>query len=524
MIELTQWWDTVKDELNGEWLILGKGPTLGDYRPETDTRPVIALNHVILQYQATVAHAIDLDVVADCEEAIEKNARFLLMPLVPNVNCLACGQTLDQFFDVLPVLRKLDAEQRLVWYWLQNGLSENLKPNLNTPSIRPKYFSVEAVINILGELKIKSVRSYGIDGGSSYASQFKKLEKKTLLKNGRTSFDAQFDEILLLTKKYSMDYKPMTDPMRIFVGTDDSQIVAAKVLEHSIKKYASRPVQVVHMLNLPYPKISNPNVKPGTNFSFARFLIPELAGFRGRAMYVDADMQVFADVAELWGIPFNDQTVLCTRQDYIPEVWQVKNCPFTPGRQMSVMLLDCDRLDWQIVPIIEQLNRGDFTYKELLTQLSIISPDQIRDDLDPGWNCLEYFDKDRTKLLHYTSVPTQPWKNKSNPLAEIWMEGFREACRDGAVTLEDVGRAVVEGHVRIELLEEARKIYAELNVNTHAEISPIDAAREELWNAVHRLARVEQELAGIKRSLPYRAYSLLRRNITRFGLSRSVER
>jgi Glycosyl transferase family 8 len=512
VIELSQWWDTVKHELDGEWLILGKGPTLGDYRPESNPRPVIALNHVVLQHQVTVAHAIDLDVVADCEDAIDKNARFLLMPLVPNANCLPCGKTLDQFFSVLPILRKLDAEQRLVWYWLENDLSENLKPNLNTPSIRPKYFSIEAVIIILGELKVKSVRSYGIDGGSSYASQFKKLEQKTLLKNGRASFDAQFDEISLITKRYCMDYKPMTEPMKIFIGTDDSQIVAAKVLEHSIMKHASRPVQVVHMLNLAYPKITNPNVKPGTNFSFSRFRIPELAGFRGRAMYVDADMQVFADVAELWDIPFNDHTVLCTRQDYIPEVWQGKNCPFTPGRQMSVMLLDCDRLDWQIAPIIDRLNRGDYTYKELLTQLCIVSPDLIRDDIDPGWNCLEYFDEKKTKLLHYTSVPTQPWKNNSNSLAGVWMAGFAEACRDGAVTLEEVGRAVVEGHVRIELLEVARKIHAELNVDSNAPFSPIDAARE------------EQELAGIKRSLPYKAYSVLRRSIARFGLSRSAER
>ncbi len=143
-------------------------------------------------------------------------------------------------------------------------------------------------------------------------------------------------------------------------------------------------------------------------------------------MYVDADMQVFSDVAELWDVPFNDQTVLCTRQDYIPEVWRGRNRPFTPGRQMSVMLLDCDRLDWRIAPIIAGLNHGDYTYKELLTQLCIVPPEQIRDDLDPGWNCLEYFDKDKTKLLHYTCVPTQPWKNKDNPLAELWVEALKK--------------------------------------------------------------------------------------------------
>ncbi len=43
-----------------------------------------------------------------------------------------------------------------------------------------------------------------------------------------------------------------------------------------------------------------------TGFSFSRFQIPKLAGYKGRALYLDADMQVFGDIAELWDIPFDD--------------------------------------------------------------------------------------------------------------------------------------------------------------------------------------------------------------------------
>ncbi len=133
------------------------------------------------------------------------------MPLVPNVNCLPGGKTLDEFFNVLPVLRKLDADNRLIWYWLEHSLTKKLKPRVKTPSIRPKNFSVEAVINILGELGVKAVRSYGIDGGASYRPNSVILRKGLCSKMvGRPSI--LFDEIASITKRFSMDYQPCSEP------------------------------------------------------------------------------------------------------------------------------------------------------------------------------------------------------------------------------------------------------------------------------------------------------------------------
>src|SRR5262245_39672731 len=130
------------------------------------------------------------------------------------------------------------------------------------------------------------------------------------------------------------------EPMRIFVGTDESQMVACRVLEHSIRKHTSRPVEVVPMLNVPVPTPRDPANRPRTGFSFSRFLIPKLCGYKGRALYLDADMQVFADVAELFDAPFGNHKVLCTNQPYVPDAWK-GNGYFHPGRQMSVMMLDC---------------------------------------------------------------------------------------------------------------------------------------------------------------------------------------
>ncbi len=87
MKELTQCWREING-VSGTWLILGKGPTsqrihefdLGHYR-------TLSLNHAIREVSVEVASVIDMDVITDCGEAIDKNAKFLLMPRYPHVNC-----------------------------------------------------------------------------------------------------------------------------------------------------------------------------------------------------------------------------------------------------------------------------------------------------------------------------------------------------------------------------------------------------------------------------------------------------
>lgn len=43
---------------------------------------------------------------------------------------------------------------------------------------------------------------------------------------------------------------------------------------------------------------------------------------QGRALSIDCDMQAFGDMAELWQIPFQDATVLCTNQPEPPDQWR----------------------------------------------------------------------------------------------------------------------------------------------------------------------------------------------------------
>ena len=114
-------------------------------------------------------------------------------------------------------------------------------------------------------------------------------------------------------------------------------------------------------------------------------------------------MLVFSDIAELWDLPMEKYRVLCSRQDEPPPTW-TNNPHFQPGRQMSVMLLDCDRLDWKIDEIVRGLDEGRYNYRQLLCDLCIVPPHEVGETMPAEWNCLEHFQAGRTRLLHYTDM------------------------------------------------------------------------------------------------------------------------
>ena len=443
VIELTQWMESFAVHQK-PWLILGKGPTFSEFKNvDASEYNTLSLNHVVRQTKVDVAHMIDADVAEDCADELYNNCQYLVMPWHPHVKNDPTSKTLADFVAEIPVLKKLDEENRLVWYNLSSA-----KPKDNSPTIQAKFFSAEAALNILGQAGVKKVRSLGVDGGRGYSGAFADLETKTMLANGHGSFDNQTAEINAISKKWGIDYAPLSEPMRVFVGTDESQMVATRVLEYSIRKFATRPVTVHPMLNLPIPKPKHHKNRGRTGFSFARFVIPELCGYRGRGLYTDADMQVFSDLAELWDIPFNEQRILCTNQPETPKAWQKPGQHFHPGRQMSVMLLDCERLDWKIDEIIKGMDDEKYTYQDLLFEMCIVPENEIADRIPPEWNCLEWWEKDVSKLTHYTVVPTQPWKNDENPNRHIWEEDYRAAVAAGAVDAKEVLAGIRAGHLK----------------------------------------------------------------------------
>lgn len=226
-------------------------------------------------------------------------------------------------------------------------------------------------------------------------------------------------------------------PIKIFVASTLSEWLPMKVLEFSIKETTSYPVEVSAIYTfcrtIPVPQaIKN---RPRTPFSFQRFLIPELCDYSGKAIYLDADMQVFRDITELWNHDFfgcDLQTVHEAKQ----------------GRrgQFSVMLLDCESLGWDIEQIVADLDAGKLNYESLMYEMKVAK--KVGKDISSDWNSLERYDEGKTSLLHYTDMNTQPWISTANPLGYLWIGCLRRAIQSGFINLEELEREVKSGHVR----------------------------------------------------------------------------
>lgn len=98
--------------------------------------------------------------------------------------------------------------------------------------------------------------------------------------------------------------------LRVFIGRDPRQPIAYNVLADSIVQRASRPVSIT-ALSLKTLPITRRGL---TEFTFSRWLVPFLCGYEGKALFLDADMVVTADIAELFAVDMRHHQVLVNKE------------------------------------------------------------------------------------------------------------------------------------------------------------------------------------------------------------------
>jgi hypothetical protein len=416
------------------WLVLGKGPSFSLLDAmDTSVYHTFGLNHVVLETRVDIAHAIDIDVVEHCAQVLPERAGHLAMPWVPHVRNKPGARTLPQWIELMPVLAELAAQGRLLWYNKTGS-----RPHCDSPVVRVMRFSAEAPYALLGMAGARTIRSLGIDGGASYANSFQGLP--TLLANRRDSFDSQFDEIARSVSIYGLDAAPLNvpGPVRIYVAATEEQALSVKVLEYSIRKHASMSVQVMplYQADIPIPQPRDLENRPRTPFSFQRFLIPQIAGDAGRAIYLDSDMQVMTDIRGLWEKDMQGMGLV-----------SVAPAPGSGRRpQYSVMLLDCGRLRWRIDAIVHALDEGRLDYEGLMQRMAITQTQAA--SIEPEWNSLEQYIAGKTKLVHYTDMDTQPWVYAMHPFGHVWVRYLIEAVESGFISLDEIREHIARGYVR----------------------------------------------------------------------------
>jgi hypothetical protein len=115
----------------------------------------------------------------------------------------------------------------------------------------------------------------------------------------------------------------MTDrPFPVYVGWDSREEIAYEVCRHSLLARASVPVTVAPIKQEElraqglYRRERDPLAS--TQFTYTRFFVPHLAGYRGWALFCDGDFLWLADLKGLIDLIDDRFAVMCVHHDHRP--------------------------------------------------------------------------------------------------------------------------------------------------------------------------------------------------------------
>ena len=189
---------------------------------------------------------------------------------------------------------------------------------------------------------------------------------------------------------------------KIFIGYDERQTVAYNVLQYSILQHATRPVQIspLKLSTLPI------TVTGLTPFTYSRFLVPYLCGYKGWAVYLDCDMLLQSDITSLF--------------DHIDSAF-------------SMRLVKHSRLfEWTSMVLFNNAQCGVLTPEyieeesQALYELGWL-PEEAIGTLPAEWNHLVGYDAPNpdAKLIHFTKgIPCHP-QTRDGEYAKAWESAQR---------------------------------------------------------------------------------------------------
>lgn len=193
--------------------------------------------------------------------------------------------------------------------------------------------------------------------------------------------------------------------IRVFVGcaANHEDAESQQVLEWSIRKNTNRPVDIVWMqLSKDPESFWYSDGDKGwqtdlwaTPFSAFRWSIPAYCGFEGRAIYMDSDVILKADIGELW-----DQELLPGKAVLARGEGSWRYC---------VSLWDCAAVASQIMPL-DQLRSNAQAHKIMTERFRRSTMVQA---FRGNWNCLDgetfkNLNDPAIKAIHYTVMANQP--------------------------------------------------------------------------------------------------------------------
>ena len=203
--------------------------------------------------------------------------------------------------------------------------------------------------------------------------------------------------------------------MKVFIGYDTREDIAYQVCKHSIQSRNTnvdiRPLKQEELRKAGWYSRSTDRLA-STEFTFTRFLVPELCNFTGWALFCDCDIIFLDDVANLFSLADEKYAVMCAKHSYTPThsiKMDGKTQTVYPRKNWSsVMLFNCGhpsnkKLDMDTVNSHE-LNGSYFHRFQWLK-------DEEIGEFSHEWNWLTDWYQEpkdgKPKALHYTEGG--PW-------------------------------------------------------------------------------------------------------------------
>lgn len=238
------------------------------------------------------------------------------------------------------------------------------------------------------------------------------------------------------------------ETLKIFIGFDERQPLSYTVLQHSILWRATQPVAITPLVLKTLP-ITRRGLTP---FTFSRFLVPWLCDYKGWALFLDLDMLVLGDIAELFGYCDDGKAVVVCKDQQRFE-WA------------SAMLFNCGHpANAVLTPdYVEDPQRCQRPHG-----IDWVGDDSLIGAFPAEWNhCVGYnAERPGAKIAHYTmGIPAFP-EVRGCEYTEEWLQDLKIATATQP-WLKLMGNSVhamklADGRIVPKLHPEARQRMAEI--------------------------------------------------------------
>jgi len=220
--------------------------------------------------------------------------------------------------------------------------------------------------------------------------------------------------------------------MKVFVGWDSREDIAYQVAKQTIIEKSSIPVDIQPLKQKDLRKAgiyTRPvDALASTEFTFTRFLIPDLCNFKGWALFIDCDFVFLDDIKKLYDQRDDKYAIMCAQHDYTPKegvkMDGKQQTQYPRKNWSSMMLINCEHPANAVVTkdfVNDERKTGAFLHR-----FSWLKDEEIG-EISHEWNWLVGWYKEpedgTPKALHYTEGG--PWfeEYQDCEYAKEWYKG-----------------------------------------------------------------------------------------------------